>query len=81
MQIKTTKMSADELYSVYCVHIPSIFASCQFWPILPNFGQFKALAGSLLLNPREFEAYKDTLVSEIESLVSEIDILLSDLKL
>ena len=26
-------MSTDELYSIHCVHIPSIFTSCQFWPI------------------------------------------------
>ena len=30
---KKTRSSTDELYSVHCVHIPSILTSCQFWPI------------------------------------------------
>ena len=33
IKIKTTKFSTDVLHSVYCVHISSIFTSCQFWPI------------------------------------------------
>ena len=33
------------------------------------------------LNPREFEAYKNTVVSEIDTLVRKIDTLVSDLKL
>ena len=28
-----TKTGTDELYSLQCVHIPSNFTSCQFWPI------------------------------------------------
>ena len=35
------KNSSDELYIVHCVHIPSIFTSCQYWPIEGKTGYFK----------------------------------------
>ena len=37
VQIKTTKISTEELSSLHCVHIPSIFTSCHFWPIQGSF--------------------------------------------
>ena len=36
--LKKQKISTDELYNVHCVHIPYVFTSCQFWPILGKKG-------------------------------------------